>query len=127
MALACISCAASVLDLLPRVRLHLRCKMLTDCGKSCMRSIRRNEVALDVGCECKSNVSYSIPNHAIFQSHAANPIDLFMHGLRSEGPKFLFKGWTPAFIRLGPNTVLLFVFFEVSDSFWISRRIAKCH
>lgn len=27
---------------------------------------------------------------------------------------FLFKGWTPAFIRLGPNTVLLFVFFEVS-------------
>jgi len=26
---------------------------------------------------------------------------------------FLFKGWTPAFIRLGPNTVLLFVFFEV--------------
>jgi hypothetical protein len=27
---------------------------------------------------------------------------------------FLFKGWTPAFIRLGPNTVLMFIFFEVS-------------
>jgi hypothetical protein len=26
---------------------------------------------------------------------------------------FLFKGWTPAFVRLAPNTVLLFVFFEV--------------
>lgn len=34
--------------------------------------------------------------------------------LREEGPRFLFKGWTPAFIRLGPNTVLLFVFFEVT-------------
>ena len=26
---------------------------------------------------------------------------------------FLFKGWTPAFVRLAPNTVLLFVFFAV--------------
>lgn len=26
---------------------------------------------------------------------------------------FLFKGWTPAFVRLGPNTILLFVFLEV--------------
>lgn len=26
---------------------------------------------------------------------------------------FLFKGWTPAFIRMAPNTILLFVFFEV--------------
>ena len=33
--------------------------------------------------------------------------------LREEGPRFLFKGWTPAFIRLGPNTVLMFIFFEV--------------
>lgn len=33
--------------------------------------------------------------------------------LREEGARFLFKGWLPAFIRLGPNTVLLFVFFEV--------------
>jgi dicarboxylate transporter 10 len=36
--------------------------------------------------------------------------------LRDEGPRFLFRGWTPAFIRLGPNTVLLFVFFEVGLS-----------
>lgn len=33
---------------------------------------------------------------------------------------FLFKGWTPAFIRLGPNTVLLFVFFEVGISFHLA-------
>lgn len=31
---------------------------------------------------------------------------------------FLFKGWTPAFIRLGPNTVLLFVFYEVYIPPW---------
>ena len=36
--------------------------------------------------------------------------------LRDEGPRFLFKGWTPAFVRLGPNTVILFVFFEVRFS-----------
>lgn len=36
--------------------------------------------------------------------------------LRDEGPRFLFRGWTPAFVRLGPNTVLLFVFFEVCPS-----------
>ncbi|KAF4623554.1 hypothetical protein D9613_002052 [Agrocybe pediades] len=33
--------------------------------------------------------------------------------LREEGVRFLFKGWTPSFIRLGPNTVLMFVFYEV--------------
>lgn len=27
---------------------------------------------------------------------------------------FMFKGWTPAFMRLGPNTVLMFVFYEAS-------------
>ncbi|KAJ3822066.1 dicarboxylic acid transporter [Lentinula raphanica] len=38
--------------------------------------------------------------------------------LQKEGPRFLFKGWTPAFIRLGPNTVLLFVFFEQLKKGW---------
>ncbi|RDB28977.1 Mitochondrial dicarboxylate transporter [Hypsizygus marmoreus] len=38
--------------------------------------------------------------------------------LREEGPRFLFKGWTPAFIRLGPNTVLLFVFYEQLKKGW---------
>jgi Mitochondrial carrier protein len=36
--------------------------------------------------------------------------------MRDEGPRFVFRGWTPAFVRLGPNTVLLFVFFEVCHS-----------
>ncbi|KAF6825161.1 putative mitochondrial dicarboxylate transporter [Colletotrichum plurivorum] len=33
-------------------------------------------------------------------------------GLREEGPRFLMRGWTPAWLRLTPNTVLTFVFME---------------
>ena len=39
--------------------------------------------------------------------------EITRQALQKEGPRFLFKGWTPAFIRLGPNTVLMFVFYEV--------------
>ncbi len=41
---------------------------------------------------------------------------ILKRSLRDEGPRFLFRGWTPAFVRLGPNTVLLFVVFEVGPS-----------
>ncbi|KAK4664243.1 uncharacterized protein QC763_503850 [Podospora pseudopauciseta] len=33
-------------------------------------------------------------------------------GLRQEGPMFLMKGWTPAWLRLTPHTVLTFVIME---------------
>ncbi|KAK0669905.1 mitochondrial dicarboxylate transporter [Cercophora samala] len=33
-------------------------------------------------------------------------------GLRQEGPVFLMKGWTPAWLRLTPHTVLTFVIME---------------
>ncbi|VUC31826.1 unnamed protein product [Clonostachys rosea] len=33
-------------------------------------------------------------------------------GLREEGALFLMKGWTPAWLRLTPHTVLTFVFME---------------
>ncbi|KIK70398.1 hypothetical protein GYMLUDRAFT_32402 [Collybiopsis luxurians FD-317 M1] len=45
-------------------------------------------------------------------------VQILKSSLQKEGPKFLFKGWTPAFIRLGPNTVLLFVFFEQLKKGW---------
>ncbi|KAF9056451.1 dicarboxylic acid transporter [Panaeolus papilionaceus] len=45
---------------------------------------------------------------------------IISHSFRQEGMRFLFKGWTPAFIRLGPNTVLMFVFFEQLKSLWRS-------
>ncbi|KAG6891104.1 hypothetical protein C0995_014194 [Termitomyces sp. Mi166 len=38
---------------------------------------------------------------------------ILVQSLREEGPRFLLKGWTPAFMRLGPNTILMFVFFEI--------------
>ncbi|KAJ7748527.1 mitochondrial carrier [Mycena maculata] len=45
-------------------------------------------------------------------SSDASFIHILTTSIREEGPRVLFKGWTPAFMRLGPNTVLLFVFFE---------------
>jgi len=47
------------------------------------------------------------------QTSNASFAHVLSDSLRHEGPIFLFKGWTPAFIRLGPNTVLMFVFYEV--------------
>jgi len=43
---------------------------------------------------------------------------VLIKSFREEGAKFLFKGWTPAFARLGPNTILLFVFFEQLKVAW---------
>jgi len=45
-------------------------------------------------------------------------IGILTKSLREEGPMFIFKGWTPAFIRLAPNTVLLFVFLEQLKKAW---------
>ncbi|CAL1696692.1 unnamed protein product [Somion occarium] len=45
-------------------------------------------------------------------------LEVVTRSLRHEGPSFLFKGWTPAFIRLGPNTVLMFVFYEQLKKGW---------
>lgn len=53
---------------------------------------------------------------SILKSGNASPLQVLVRSLREEGPMFMFKGWTPAFMRLGPNTVLMFVFFEVSPS-----------
>ncbi|KIX04847.1 uncharacterized protein Z518_05718 [Rhinocladiella mackenziei CBS 650.93] len=37
---------------------------------------------------------------------------IVIESLRNEGPQFLMKGWTPAWLRLAPNTVLTFIFME---------------
>ncbi|KAK2608140.1 hypothetical protein N8I77_006771 [Diaporthe amygdali] len=39
-------------------------------------------------------------------------LQITTQGLRQEGPLFLMKGWTPAWLRLTPHTVLTFVFME---------------
>lgn len=40
------------------------------------------------------------------------PITVLTRSLKAEGPGFLFRGWTPAWMRLAPNTVLIFIFLE---------------
>jgi len=39
-------------------------------------------------------------------------LEVLIRSLRSEGLGILFRGWVPAFMRLGPNTILLFVTLE---------------
>jgi len=50
--------------------------------------------------------------------------EILKESLRNEGPRFLFKGWTPAFMRLGPNTVLLFVFMEQLKGVWRASHLS---
>ncbi|THH30184.1 hypothetical protein EUX98_g4008 [Antrodiella citrinella] len=52
----------------------------------------------------------------------ASLVEITREALQKEGPRFLFKGWTPAFIRLAPNTVLMFVFYEQLKKGWRSFR-----
>ncbi|KAL0950693.1 hypothetical protein HGRIS_007470 [Hohenbuehelia grisea] len=59
-----------------------------------------------------------IRSRLMASSEKSSFLEILRTSLREEGPKFLFKGWTPAFIRLGPNTVLLFVFFEQLKKTW---------
>ncbi|KAH7047865.1 mitochondrial carrier domain-containing protein [Linnemannia elongata] len=37
---------------------------------------------------------------------------MFFHIVKSEGPTALFKGWLPAFLRLGPHTIVTFIVLE---------------
>ncbi|CEJ93241.1 hypothetical protein VHEMI08847 [[Torrubiella] hemipterigena] len=39
-------------------------------------------------------------------------VQVVRQGIQHEGPLFLMKGWTPAFIRITPHTILTFVFME---------------
>ncbi|TIC17188.1 cysteine proteinase [Wallemia mellicola] len=38
--------------------------------------------------------------------------EMFKTSLKNEGPGFLFRGWTPAWIRLCPNSIAIFVILE---------------
>lgn len=54
-----------------------------------------------------------------FQNMRDNPQPFFEYLSKTakvEGSTFLMKGWTPAWLRLAPNTVLTFVFMEYLKS-----------
>ncbi|GME70434.1 unnamed protein product [Ambrosiozyma monospora] len=39
-------------------------------------------------------------------------LGILMNAVKTEGVGFMFRGWTPAFIRLGPHTILTFIALE---------------
>ncbi|KAF3763234.1 mitochondrial carrier [Cryphonectria parasitica EP155] len=43
---------------------------------------------------------------------SSSVLQVLSQGLQHEGPIFLMKGWTPAWLRLTPHTILTFVFIE---------------
>jgi dicarboxylate transporter 10 len=53
--------------------------------------------------------------------HGTSIIRYTMQTIRTQGPGFLMKGWTPAWLRLAPNTVLTFVFLEQLKKLVISN------
>jgi dicarboxylate transporter 10 len=45
--------------------------------------------------------------------------------IRDEGPLALFKGWVPAFVRLGPHTVVTFMVLEQIKNLYNKRLAFK--
>lgn len=39
-------------------------------------------------------------------------LSILMEAVRTEGPGFMFRGWLPSFIRLGPHTICTFLVLE---------------
>jgi solute carrier family 25 oxoglutarate transporter 11 len=48
--------------------------------------------------------------------------DVLVKVIKNEGPLALWKGFTPYYARLGPHTVLTFVFLEQMNG-WYKRNI----
>ncbi|KAL1956945.1 hypothetical protein VTO42DRAFT_6692 [Malbranchea cinnamomea] len=46
------------------------------------------------------------------ESQGHNIVGLLREVFRKEGFSWMFRGWTPSFIRLGPHTIATFVFLE---------------
>ncbi|KAH3684034.1 hypothetical protein WICPIJ_005006 [Wickerhamomyces pijperi] len=45
-------------------------------------------------------------------THHEPVLSIMRNSFRNEGPLFMFKGWLPAFVRLGPNTIIIFLVVE---------------
>lgn len=39
-------------------------------------------------------------------------MEVIRRSMRVDGPMFIFKGWVPAWMRLQPTTMLIFITFE---------------
>jgi len=43
---------------------------------------------------------------------AGNTFAIMFHSIKNEGVKFMFRGWVPSFVRLGPQTILTLLGME---------------
>ncbi|VDM34016.1 unnamed protein product [Toxocara canis] len=50
-----------------------------------------------------------------------NGFDVWMKIMRNEGFFALWKGFTPYYFRLGPQTVLIFVFLEQLNAYYFKH------
>lgn len=49
---------------------------------------------------------------------AGGAVKILQNALRTEGVKFMFRGWTPSFVRLCPHTVVTFIVLEQQKKLW---------
>jgi solute carrier family 25 (mitochondrial dicarboxylate transporter), member 10 len=55
---------------------------------------------------------------------AGSALAIVNEALRTEGVKFMFRGWTPSFVRLCPQTVVTFVVLEQQKK-WYRKLIGE--
>ena len=48
----------------------------------------------------------------------AGVIEVLRHALKTEGVGWMWRGWLPSFVRLGPHTVATFMFLEQHKRAW---------
>ena len=49
---------------------------------------------------------------------AGGAVVILKGAIRKEGIKFIFRGWTPSFVRLCPQTIVTFVVLEQQKKLW---------
>lgn len=52
---------------------------------------------------------------------SAGALKMMILIVKEEGPRALFKGWLPAYSRLGPQTILTFIFLEMMKKYYRQR------
>lgn len=51
-------------------------------------------------------------------SRTGGAISILRDAVKTEGLKFMFRGWTPSFVRLCPQTVVTFIVLEQQKKWW---------
>ncbi|BFZ64478.1 Mitochondrial dicarboxylate transporter [Saitoella coloradoensis] len=60
-----------------------------------------------------------VKSHIMAAQHShASSVKVLTDAVRKEGVGFLFRGWTPSFVRLGPHTVVTFLVLEQQKKVW---------